>query len=396
MLHKHSTDRHSQQIGIVLSVALSLILGAALRAQENQATDNQKKEIHETEFSAAMKQMTDEVSKFLVAEGQESLVVGPFKGPPATSGGPGIVQGIKDNLPKEIKTDPAAGALSLSGKYRLTKDNSSGKHCIVIEAAVTDSLGQSQLDIHKYILTDEHSVQTLMGGNGTLPIAAPPGQTLDEARDQALVDSIENPTVTLQPNSPAGGPATVLRPSSDSPYGIEILVLGPQGYQPVPITTQNGFPFVDLPKDQVYAVRLINDSPQPAGAAVIIDGINSLAFSQTAGFKEVGKWVVASKKPDSLVKGWHMFKNQSSSFTVTEYGASVAGQAGIVGPEVGTITVAFCAAFANVPPLDEPKPDLVQRGDLATGAGPPVEQSATPVYMNFGVSRGLVSVHYSR
>lgn len=396
MLRKFSTNRYLRRTGIFLAVVFSLTLGSALRAQETQATDSQPAEARVPEFNEAMKQMADEVSKFLVAENQTSLVVGPFNGPPATSGGPGIVQGIKDNLPKEINTAPAAGALGLSGKFRLTKDKSSGKHCIVVEAAVTDSLGESQLDMTKYILTDEQSVQTLMGGNGTLPTTAPPGQTLAEARDEAIVENIKNPTVALQPSGPAGGPNTVLRPAGDSPYGIEILILGPQGYQPVPIVNQNGLPFVEIPKDQIYAVRLINDSPEPAGAAVVIDGINSLAFSQQPGFKQAGKWVVNPKNPKSMVKGWHKIGNQASSFKVTEYGASVAGRAGIVGPEIGTITVAFCAAFSKAPPSDEPKPDLVQRGDLATGEGPPVEQASKPVFMNFGVSRGTVSVRYNR
>ena len=117
---------------------------------------------------------------------------------------------------------------------------------------------------------------------------------------------------------------------------------------------------------------------------------------QSPGFKQVGKWVVGAKNPKALVKGWHKFGNQSSSFRVTDYGDSVAGRAGITGPTIGTISVQFFAAFSDAPPKDEPRGELVQRGDLATGEGPPVEQSAKPVFMKFGVSRGQISIRYTR
>ncbi len=350
-------------------------------------------------FDNAMQELAAEVTKFLQRENITSITVGPFDGPAGASGGPAIVKGITDNLPPGISTALSPNAHKLSGTFEVSQSASSGLFCITIDASLRTPRNSPRQDFTRYMLTDEQSLIALTGGNGSLPVENGANETLDETRNESLIENIEKPSfaITVLPasaNNPATAPSVVRIPNS--PLGVEIMVLVGNEYVPLPVTDENGFPFVELQEGQDYAVRIINDSDQRIGAALFIDGINSLAFSNNVGFRKIGKWVVGPKNPQALIKGWHNAGRESFSFRITNYGDSVAGRAGIVGPAVGTISVQFFPDASNLPPSITPLATARPRGDIATGMGPPVDQNAQPVQMVFGLSNGQIGIRYAR
>ncbi|MGE3409241.1 MAG: hypothetical protein AB7I37_20660 [Pirellulales bacterium] len=388
--------------GLVLLLTAICSSAFSARAQDTPASEQEVKEV--PAFTDAMQQMAAEVAKFLEQKSATKLTVGPFVGPPGTSGGPGIEQGIKDALPDTIQTDPGRNQMGLSGEFSITNSPSSGQACIEINGTVKSPLGKPMLNLTRYVLADEESIASLVGGSGSVPTQPKPGQTLTETRKEALVENFLDPKVDItvppaQAGQPAPSPSIARVPNS--PFGVEILVFVGGKYVPAPITNQDGLATVDLQKGQDYAVRIINDGDQPIGAAINIDGINSLVFSSQ--FSQVGKWVVGPKAPNAVIKGWHKgpdpitgVNRPTSSFRITDYGDSVAGRAGVISPKIGTVSVQFFAASTGDLPRDEPPPEATGRGDLATGEGSPVEQNAKPVFMKFGVMRGEISIRYVR
>jgi hypothetical protein len=194
-----------------------------------------------------------------------------------------------------------------------------------------------------------------------------------------VVAAIDKPQVVVN------GP--IVKTTADSPFAIEILVAG----QPMRAVDEGGLAFVNVAKDQIYAIRLINKSPEEVGVILTIDGINSLAFSQNPAFKAVGKWVIAPNGTGTIT-GWHIQGAEAKSFKVMDYGQSAAAQFAST-KDIGTITAVFCACFTGDPPPGTPPG---AKGDLATGLGPSVEQRLTAVPRKFGAPKASISVRYTK
>jgi hypothetical protein len=360
--------------------------------EEEAAVDTESNSVGE-----ALGKMADEVQRFLEANGEQKVVVGQFNGPPGVSGTAAIVKTLQDKLDNHDKIDVvrAGAAFGVQGKYSGALDDATGLYSIQIDAEIVNRQGATANTLTKYIITDEATGLAMMGSTVDLAAKTPAtgtGVAKAKERGEAIVESVENPQVALT------GGGNIIRATPDSPYGIEILAMPPNGPpQSLPAIDEGGLAFVEIGKEQVYAIRIINDSPHLAGVILTIDGINTLAFSKNPDFVQTGKWVVAPKAV-GLVKGWHDFKNNAFAFKVTDYGNSAAAELGITGDSIGTITAVFCAAWSDPskPPEDEISLGSAPRGDLATGKGPPVQQGAKPVPLHYGRPRASVSVRYSR
>ena len=369
---------------------------AADTATDDAAADTAAAEteaVKSVKLDEAMDSLAAEVVKYFKAEGEPSIIVGPFTGPPGTSAGPRIVKQLKDKITGKLEV-VEANACGVSGKYKGTKDEASGKFVIIVSAEVCDRLGEQTRRLTKRIITSEEEGLTLMGATAALPLktaasgASTPtaaGSTpLQEARADAIVESVNNPQVEVS--------GAIIKADDESPYGLEVLVMTPKGFVPLPVTAEDGVAHVDVKPGQSYAVRLINNSPEPAGVALTIDGINVLAFSQN--YKEIGKWVLPAKSR-GLIEGWHDVGPRFLSFVVTEYGKSAAAKLCSV-DNVGTITAIFTSAFTKTPPKDEPLEESLDRDQSATGIGPPVERKVRTLPTSFGAVRAAVSVRYTK
>lgn len=398
-----------------------------------EATDEVQVDDESGSVGEALGKMADEVQRFLAANGQEKVVVGQFNGPPGVSGTAAIVKSLQDKLDDKVDVVRAGADFGVQGKYSGGLDETTGLYSIQIDAEIVNRQGATANTLTKYIITDEATGLAMMGSTVNLEANTPAtgsGVAKAKERAEAIVESVENPQVEVTDGGPKDAPAgggpggsgpggnapggsgtpleiagTVIR-APGSPYGIEILVVPPKGpAQPLPAVDEGGLAFVDIGKDQLYAIRLINDSPHAAGVILTIDGINTLAFSQNPAFVQTGKWVVAPGAV-GFVKGWHIggpLKPRTPpvgalAFKVTDYGDSAAAEMGITGDSIGTITAVFCAAWEDPrnPPKDEVDLGNSSRGDLATGKGPPVDQKAAPRFLHYGRPRASISVRYSR
>lgn len=361
-------------------------LPAAAAAQDEDKIESPKLE-------TAVVGLAGEFVKYLTANAIEEVVIGPYTGPPGTSAGPRIVKLLKEQLADNDKLKVVdSGACGISGKYRGTKTDE-GRFAVVISTTICDELGAELQQLSTLVVTSEEEGLTFMGATAELPLEAEAsaGQSTDQALTEARADAVVEAVV--EPSAAVAG--NVIRATPDSPYGMEILVKTPEGFVPLTAVDENGVAHVDVGRDQVYAVKLINDSDEPAGVALNIDGINVLAFSENPAFRNLGKWVIPPKSA-GLIEGWHHVGPTFHSFLVTSYGESAAAKLGSV-DNIGTITAVFCAAFqGNRLPPDEPRSGAIDRDQSATGLGPPVDREIRTMPVTFGVVRSAVSVRYTK
>src|SRR4029077_21190276 len=117
---------------------------------------------------------------------------------------------------------------------------------------------------------------------------------LDEkGRDRRIREGIDNPRFPI-----SGARAS----EPDSPYGIEVLVKTRGEYQPRPAQLVDGLAFVPIKRDEVYAIKLINDTPHDAAVTLSIDGLNVFAFSEVkdpkTGRPRYTHFMVAARKKE--------------------------------------------------------------------------------------------------
>jgi hypothetical protein len=175
-----------------------------------------------------------------------------------------------------------------------------------------------------------------------------------------------------------------------------------EDYEPVPINEEDdAILFAGLEKDNIYAIRLFNNTDRLAAATVTIDGLNMFAFSEVPGYRALGKVLVPprAERPDGvLFKGWHHTNADSYAFQVCDVGESAVAELQGDGPhiddQVGVITVRFAAAAdlskGEILPEDEPK-----SASLATKKGPLVGQTYVDRDVHIGLDREVISVRYS-
>jgi hypothetical protein len=149
-------------------------------------------------------------------------------------------------------------------------------------------------------------------------------------------------------------------------------------------------------RNEIYSVRLINESPHDAAATLTIDGLNMFVFSEVKDKKGQPRYthVIVPARSSGTILGWHRTNEKSDSFLVTEYAKSAAAQLLHNSAKIGTITVCFSAAWPRDgrPPGDEPP----TRSADATGRGPEVAAKYTEVERTLGVIRATVSVRYTK
>lgn len=172
-----------------------------------------------------------------------------------------------------------------------------------------------------------------------------------------------------------------------SPFAIEVLVKR-KAKKP---SVLGGFAYVELAKDDVYQVKLINDAEFETAVDLRVDGLSMFRFSEAKGLR----YMIVPPKSSVVIAGWHASFQKAVEFKITEYPQSAAASVGQPVEETGVITATFHASWEDTPPPGEPgKP----RGNspLATGFGKPIDDGTKPVKRNIGVARASVAVRYDR
>ncbi|MGE0610302.1 MAG: hypothetical protein AB7O62_24650 [Pirellulales bacterium] len=352
-------------------------------------------------FDETVDQIVQDVSHAMQVLNRVNLQVGPIAGPPNASTSSGFVLAIQRHLPEWMESLPGEDSVYLTASYAANVDPTSGRACLAIDAALKDAGGQELHKLPRYLLVDEPSLLILLAGNGSLPLKGLGEFPLSDVRNDALVELLARPKFALQPRGNNWKVSTVARPSAGSPYGIEFLDRirtdrnGNEYFWPVAVGQQNGQPLVEIDEGHVFAVRLINDTPQPVAVTLTMNGRNILARDPRPGQKPATglagqNWIVAGKHSTAMVWGqladgkkWLADGNKWTEFKSADGGA-----------DGSVLTAVFSAAFTDKPPADEPPPAFTVNGEQFLQEGRKVEDRDRPLLMNFGVSRGAVSVRY--
>jgi hypothetical protein len=310
-----------------------------------------------------------------------SVAVGAFTAstPIPASAGPAIQKSLTEELTKRSLRVEAKAPVEVKGDYFKVEDTESGRPSVLVKARLVDRRKGSELVVFDQPILGDAVIASLLGLNVVLP---PKADTA--ARDDKLIDSIDNPTVHVT--------GTQVRATPTSPYGIEVLVGSGDRYAARGPEVKEGLAFLPLRREETYAVRLINDSPYDAAVTLTVDGLNMFAFSDNPAYRKLGKVLVPPG--GSVIKGWHLTDDRTSQFQVKAYAESAASELHS-GVGIGMITASFAAAWPvnTSPPPDEPSSRAAVD---ATGRGPVVAVRYQSAQRRFGVVRAAVSVRYAK
>jgi hypothetical protein len=343
--------------------------------------------------------LAERIATQLKELGFQEIAVGEFTGPASwpVGGGRGIAEVLAQELKQRgltVKKPPCK--VAVKGEYEAVQDEDTRQLTAKITAVVKSSSGKELLSVAQPI-EDVAKIAALLGVDVSFP---PPKQKEGElpladekAQAEAVQKAKDRPNVHVE-----GG---IVRNDARSPYGVEILVAPRSKAPPKPRParkTEDGLAFVAMQADEVYAVRLINDSPLDAAVTLSIDGLSMFVPSEDKDPKTgVPKYsqVIVPRGQSVIVPGWHRTNKESREFLVKEFPESLAAALKSPGP-VGVITASFAAAWpAGAPrPADEPLPP--KDGRLATAAGAPVTAEYEEANVQTGAVRATVNVRYDR
>ena len=324
-----------------------------------------------------------EIAKIVRGMDDDSVSIGEFRAPPqlSASAGPAIAQILSDEIKKSGLNVRNRAKLGIEGKYRDVIDDSTKRLAAQIQVSVVDRAGKEVFSIDRGVFGDA-TLASLFGVTAEVP-----PQLDDKSRDEKMQLAIDKPSINLR--------GARISPSPESPYGVEIMIKTGNNYESRQPSQEDGLAFVPIRRDEIYAVRLYNDSPYEAAVTLTIDGLNVFAFSKSPNYTQ---WIIPPKTP-SMIIGWHITNQGSDLFQVTEYSKSAAAVKMPNSAKLGTITASFAAAWAkgSTPPPDEPtSPHEFARSADATGRGPHVATKYEEVQRLFGVTRAAVSVRYTK
>jgi len=335
------------------------------------------------ELNREMSDFARQVKGLLDQKGQDSVAVGDFRAPArlAASGGPAIANSLGNELQKLGVNVKRRAELEVNGEFRDSEDQKSRLLAVEIKAHVVDRSGAEIVALDPRGILNVPTIAALTGVTVALPPAAS-----DNERNKTLEEAFDRPKVHLAGTRVATGPSSL--------FAIEVLVEQNGQYRALDPKNDDGLAFVKIGRGEVYAIKLINDSPFDAAVVLTIDGLNVFAFSEN---KNYSQWIVPSKRT-LTVQGWHRSNRVSDKFLVGGYASSAAAQALPSSASIGTITASFSAAWPKDgnPPEDEAPSPKGGRGGDATGRGPETPTSFVEVVREIGKLRDAISVRYTK
>ncbi|HEX3146581.1 MAG TPA: hypothetical protein VHR66_00670 [Gemmataceae bacterium] len=387
-------NRNVVQRGLGVAATLMLLLcPASARAG---AGPNQK--LREQLASLAHK-----IAEVVQEEGQSSIAVGEFTGPAQFTSNYGA--GVHQLLIEELEATKkgivrAESVLSVKGDYEYLQ----GGDLNVIEVSVTikKNNGEKVGALSKKLMDDpvrikdSEVIAAMTGRTMHLPPAAP-----QKDLNEKIKEEVKKPTFART--------GSRIATTADCPFSIEILV-APKEHAPAELsgwskvaareaTDEAGQPFVDIRRDEVYAVRVTNASKHDAAVTITIDGLDVFAFSEVRnanGRPKYGHFIVAPQQ-SAIIPGWHKTNDHADTFLVTEYGkGAISKVPAAARGKVGVLSVSFALAWeGDNKPADEPVSRSGSDGN-ETGFGPPVKVGLKETTRKIGVVRDIVSVRYTR
>lgn len=329
--------------------------------------------------------------KSLIDQRMETAVaVGDVTADPslAASGGPAIANALVDAFQKFGIRVSRKARLSIRGSYKLSEEPTSGLKSLRIELVLSDRVeGRNVTDVTINVV-DAATIMRLAGGTGEISGASRKEQSAQVER------ALNEPTTTI-----GGGTSTRISAAKGSPYAIEVLVKsGPGDYRPRAATLKEDQAFVPLSRDEVYGIRLINDSNLSAGVELAIDGLEMFAFADN--YAERKSRLIIAPRSSGTIIGWYRNNGTkgSNEFLVARAAdAAAAKELPASSARLGMVTATFSVAWPRneAPPAGE-EIDQTGRGDLGTALGARTDQTMKAVDFVVGKPKAAVTVRYDK
>ncbi len=200
---------------------------------------------------------------------------------------------------------------------------------------------------------------------------------------------------------------TTIAASDRSPYRVQVKVrrAGASIFEAINIEeVANGLAYCDLQEGDQYSVVVTNTAPHDVGVELMIDGINSLVFSEITSFRETGKWLIRGTNNNggvpysARIDGWYRNPETVDSFQVSSEPDAVASELGFPA-KIGTITATFYGAWKDGDPVHPLEAQLAaslgQSRGLGTARGETIRSRSETAVSIFGTHPlASVSIRY--
>ena len=282
----------------------------------------------------------------------------------------------------DAKVDSDEYRYEITGNYLPYSDQASGLHGVKLIGRLVDAEDGTTLGEFPRFVFGPEAVPRMLG----LSVSTR-GSNDPRVQSAAFQQAGKAPQTFLT------GAQVAATPVSD--YAVEVLVLNRSQYRPRPAQKDGrSRPFVDIARNEVYAVRLVNHSDHEAAVKLTIDGVNSFAFSQQSPKPQY--WIVPPRKNGkpgtTIVRGWDKSNQTSVQFKVVDFPNSAASRVKLQpSNNIGIISASFAACWENE--RDRPRSEGRTR---ATGFGKEIVDRKTQVKRHIGNVRDVVSIRYER
>ena len=368
-------------------VMVCVVLGSTAALRANTAEE-------------ALGKMADDIKKYANSKEIHDVRIEGFRGVGefSTSAGSFLVDHLIRMLKQREMEVKIKARLIISGEYEEVEDPETQVQAVRIEITIKDREEDKKIPIVRRFVKNQTEISRILG----LTVEFPPDAGKTDRNDE-LKKQIDKPKPVIRDS--------VLRASPDSKFAIEILVK--QGERYVPRTPEDkdhsGLAFVGISREEVYAVRLINDNTFDVAVALTLDGLSMFIDCEKEDPKshrplrdpKTGKplfqHVIVPAGKSVPIRGWFINLEKSDEFKVTSYTESLANLFKSTG-NIGTITATFHAAVApntELPP-GEPKGDQFSQANDATGRGKRFDEPYGVKELKFGGLRATISVRYTR
>lgn len=345
--------------------------------------------------ASASQELRDKIAglarEILANTKQQPVTVGQFSptGLPDSNSGPGVEQLLTAALGQLAKAD---ARFEVKGDYALVKSKADPA---LREAKVTarlfdkdtgDELVHLRLDVR---LNNTATIAEVLQVTAAL---SPAGSREERVRE--VERAAKEPAVFVH-----GPDNTLVSAKEGSPFTVAVLAKrngdgGPA--KPRPAKAEKGLAVVAVERDEVYEVKVANNSDHEVAVGLTIDGIDQFHFTEERNDKGAPRfthWIMPAKTELPIV-GWHKTADPTRtdnvlSFLVTGYGEGAVSKAGAARGKVGVLHV----SFAQCRPL---APGGRSKSGNETGFGAPREVKQKVVSYEIDPPHEFVAVRYTR
>lgn len=338
--------------------------------------------------------LAQDIAKIVVKKGGGSLAIGEFVGSVEVVGhsGPGIQLTLSEELRAAgLELDNQNHRFEISGRYQPFHDTAQNRtksggnpqeatnlNAIKLVALITDKETGEPLFERPTgrLIFGIDTVSAMEGLNRSNPPLRDPKRISD-----SIAQARREPQIDVQGTQIKG---------KTGQYALEVIVKQAGNYVARPVTLNQDKPFVELRTQDIYGVRLINNSSHEAAVDLRIDGVNSFAFSSTGSTY----WIVAPHSHSDIL-GWHRDNSITTEFKVVNNFPDTAAARLNLKPSarIGLITASFSACWQKNADRPADEPDGDGRG---TGFGDDIQFKTKHVERIIGQSRDNLSIRYEK